>query len=100
MSFTDQKPRRATEEDLKARWNGNGPGEDFRCYLCGHKFKVGDIWRWVYGDCKNFKDPVSGKTWGVCNFKICESCDGDDVLDRWVQANEEAHRRFWWLLRR
>lgn len=96
MGFTDQKPRKATEDDLKAKWNGKGPGEDFRCGLCGYRFKLGDIWRWVNSGRRNFKD--GDKTWGVCNFMTCEDCDGDDVLDRWVQANEEAHRRFWWLL--
>lgn len=96
MSFTDQKSRKATENDLKARWNGKKPGEEFRCYLCGYKFKVGDIWRWVYGSNRKVTAP-NGITWGVCNFIVCEDCDGDDVLDRWVQANEEARRRFWWL---
>jgi len=97
MSFTDQKPQVATERDLKAKWGGHGPGEKFRCYLCGYKFKVGDVWRWVYGDNRQVKD-LDGKTWGVCNFMTCEDCDGDDVLDRWVKANEELHCRFWWTL--
>jgi hypothetical protein len=97
MSFTDQKPRKATEEHLKARWGGGHPGEKFRCYLCGQKFQVGDVWRWVYGNNRKVIDP-DGKTWGVCNFIVCEDCDGDDVLDRWVKRNEEAHRYFWWLM--
>lgn len=76
-SFTDQKQRIATEEDLVARWSFGKPGEKFRCYLCGHKFKIGDKWRWVYSASK-----------GLCNFITCEKCDGIDVLDRWVELNK------------
>ena len=46
MSFTDQKPRVATEKHCKTKWSGDQA--NFRCYMCGHKFEVGDIWRFVY----------------------------------------------------
>ena len=87
-SFTDQKPRVATEDDCRAPWSAGKPGERFRCCLCGHKFQVGDVWRFVY---------AHGA--GLLNFLVCERCDGPDVLDRWKAANEEAKRRFWWLRR-
>jgi hypothetical protein len=95
MSFTDQKPRKTMEKDLSASWSGSC--KNFRCFLCGYRFKIGDTWRWVCGNSRTFAD--DNKTFGVCNFITCVICDGDDVLDRWIKANEEAHQRFWWLLR-
>lgn len=79
MSFTDQRSQVVTDKDVK-------PGERFRCHLCGHKFAVGDVWRWVYS-CGH----------ALPNFITCFACDGPDVLNKWVAANEEARRRFWWL---
>lgn len=73
MSFTDQKQRIATEKECN-NWGGNTESaKRFRCYLCGHKFIVGDKWRWIYSASK-----------GLYNFIVCEKCDGPDVLDRWV----------------
>lgn len=87
-SFTDQKQRVATEKDCKAPWSGGKDGKYFRCYLCGYKFVVGDKWRWIF----------AGRI-PLLNFIVCEKCDGDDVLERWQKANEEAESRFWWLHR-
>ena len=84
MSFTDQKFRVATEEHVNARWGGIPNGKRFRCYLCGHKFVVGDEWRWVMA-----------KKFG--NLMICKKCDGPDVMERWYAANEELKTRFWWF---
>lgn len=67
MSFTDGKPRRATEHDLKARWSGGKPGDFFRCCLCGYKFQLGDYWRWQY---TNDTSGAGG------NPMVCEKCDG------------------------
>ncbi len=83
-SFTDQKPRAATESDLRLPWSG--APRNFRCYLCGHHFEVGDVWRWVFSNGR-----------GVINFLTCAKCDGDDVLDRFVAVAKEARERFWWL---
>jgi len=83
--FTDQKPRIATEEETKASWGGEKNGKKFRCYLCGYQFKVGDQWRFVFATHTGF-----------INFKVCKDCDGDDVLIRWIAANEELKTRFWW----
>jgi len=77
------EPQVATEEHLSLPWGGSK--ENFRCYLCGHSFKVGDYWRWVY---------ATGV--GCMNFITCEECDGEDVLGRWVAANAELRTRFWW----
>lgn len=84
MSFTDRQPRIATLEEVSAPWMGYPHGERFRCYLCGHRFEVGDYWRWEAG-------PV-----GYSNFLICESCDGPDVVERWVAWVDEVRRRAFW----
>ena len=91
-SFTDGKPRVATVENLAARWNGRPNGEHFRCRLCGPRFKVGDVWRFVYS---NFEG--SPFRWG--NFFVCVTCDGADVLEQAVAQEKEAKTRFWFFLR-
>jgi hypothetical protein len=90
MSFMDGKSRIATETDCQACWSGGKPGERFRCYLCGIKFKAGDTWAFVYDNDEN------GSGYG--NFLVCELCDAGDVRGRWKEACQEAERRFWWLM--
>ena len=90
MSFTDGKQREATEEEIRAPWCGKRDGYCFRCRLCGWRFRVGDVWRWVFA---NFKDSPSNNG----NFLVCLSCDGADVLDRAAKQEQEAKDRFWWL---
>lgn len=92
MSFTDGKARIATEEDLQIRWGGADPGVRFRCYLCGRKFEVGDVWRFVYDNDERGK--------GCGNFLTCSGCDGVDVRERWWSARVELNERFWWALPR
>jgi predicted RNA-binding Zn-ribbon protein involved in translation (DUF1610 family) len=65
-SWTNQKQR----IDCKAEWDGKPNGKTFYCNLCGHKFIVGDKWRWVY-------QPKHS------NFFVCETCDIGDVRQRW-----------------
>lgn len=74
MSFTDQKPRIATEEKCKASWCGGKNGKYFHCYLCGHKFKPGDYWRWIY---TNSTPGASG------NPMVCKKCDTPDAVEVW-----------------
>ena len=95
MSFTDQKRRVATTQDCRARWGLDGKG--FRCSLCGHHFREGDGFRWVYSAGSTFER--DGKTFGVRNLKTCDSCDGPDVLDRWVERNAEFYSDKFWALR-
>lgn len=94
-SFTNQKHRIATEEDCKAKWSGGGPGENFRCYLCGYKFKPGDGWRWQYGNGRTFV--VDNNKYGVVNFLVCDNCDSPTILDKWVDIHQELYTRFWWF---
>ncbi len=84
-NFTDQKQRVATSKDVQLPWGGAPNGKRFRCYLCGHRFSVGEKWRWVFGA------PVK-----TVNFFVCDSCDGDDVLDRWRKIYDEAYKVYWW----
>lgn len=86
-SFTNQKSRIATEQDCIDEWSGGK--NRFRCYLCGFKFEVGSVWRWVYATKIEY-----------FNFLTCEKCDGDDILERWVKHNKELDQKFWWALER
>lgn len=94
--FTDQKRHVATKADEEGYWGLDGKG--FRCALCGFHFKEGDGFRWVYGNGVTFQTD-EGKTFGVCNLKVCDSCDGPDVLARWVERNREFHSDKFWALR-
>jgi hypothetical protein len=90
-SLLDGKPQVATEKHVALKWGGRT--DNFRCRLCGHSFKVGDVWRFVFA---NF--PNSGVNHG--NFMVCVSCDGADVLARAAAQEVEAKQRFWWFGRR
>lgn len=90
MSFTDQKPRVATEADIKAPWSGGKQGKFFRCKLCGHRFRAGDYWRWIF---------IKGYT----NITVCRVCDTPNATERWIQANKDwglmkEHSCFWWFI--
>ena len=92
MSFTDQKPRLATEADLRASWSGGENGKYFRCRLCGYHFQLGDYWRWVY----------MGSV-GLQNTIVCQKCDTPDVKEKWIKANKEWEQMsetspFWWFI--
>ena len=78
MSFTDQKQRTVTAEDLRANWSGHKDGSRFYCRLCGNQFKIGDLFRWVY----------AGSIHRV-NLLVCGKCDGPDVLERWKKWWQE-----------
>lgn len=95
MSFTNGLRWTATASDVVRKWGLDGNG--FRCGLCGHRFQVGDGVRWQYGAGRSFK--VDGKTYGVCNFKVCDDCDGPDVLDRWVALHIDFYSDKFWALR-
>jgi hypothetical protein len=86
--------RPATANDLLGRWGGGKPGERFRCYLCGHKFVEGEMWRSVYANGTKDHD---GKV-GLGNFLVGACCDAPDdvLLAKWRDAHEELDRRFWW----
>lgn len=85
--WTRGKSHVVTEQDPTLLWAGGYRGKNFRCYLCGYKFKVGDLWRW---------QAVQGER----NFLVCEACDGPDVVERWLDWVEELRRRAWWFVPR
>lgn len=93
MSFTDGKPRIVTETECNARWSFGKPGEFFRCAFCGHKFIVGDSWRFLYTN----DIPEAGG-----NPLVCKDCDAPDkeLRERWKAMCEEFKTRFWWFARR
>lgn len=82
----DCKQHIVTKEDIY---------KSFRCHLCGHKFCVGENYRWVYANGRTFE--LEGKKYGVCNFFTCETCDGKDVIDRMIDMHKELYTRFWWV---
>lgn len=67
--WQSQQPFTVTDEHMKARWGGG-----FHCKLCGIKFQVGLVIRWVY--CNSTPGQQTG------NFFVCSGCDGDDVKQR------------------
>lgn len=83
MSFTDGKPRIATEADVKARWCCGKPGEYFRCGFCWYTFQVGDYWRFFYTN----DTPGYGG-----NPLVCKNCDRprDELLQIWKEHYAEA----------
>ena len=89
MSFTDQKPRIATERDVHGNWSCGKDGKYFRCYLCGHKFVEGNYWRFVFDVDTHFG-----------NFMVCKKCDGKDVRDKWKKNCEELKQKFWWAIKK
>lgn len=87
MSFTDQKPFTVIQEDMERNWCGRWL-EVFRCYLCGHKFKLGDTVRWVF---TNF---ISGLPPG--NPFVCGDCNGDNVLEKMKSRHANAKSGKYW----
>ena len=96
MSFTDQQPRIATEEDCGRAWGGGKNGKYFRCGFCGHTFHPGDYWRWVY---TNDTPGASG------NPATCQACDTKDrvsMIEKWRSLHAEVEafqKRHWWFFK-
>jgi hypothetical protein len=85
-----EDPTVATAEHLKLPWSGDK--ENFRCRICGHKFKVGDVFRQVFTNCSpNYpSNPI-----------VCQSCDGPDVIERWNQHAAgwaEIEHKYWYFV--
>ena len=85
-SIFNGKVHRVTVEDTKLPWNGHH--KNFRCYLCGHTFAVGDLCRWVFSG-------VAG------NPLVCSACDGTDaeVIEKWKAHRATAYAKYWWFCR-
>ena len=91
MSFTDGKPFVVTELHLRLPWSGGKEAKNFRCYLCGYRFKLGDVVRWQY---------TNDGTGSPGNPLVCQACDGPDVRERWAaQWADWRSERFWWFRR-
>jgi len=83
MSFLDQKQRIATEEDLRLPWSGNK--DNFSCGFCGHKFKVGDTWRFVFTN----DSKISGT---AGNPLCCKECD--DTNENLIKKLSDTYQEF------
>lgn len=88
MSFTDQKQRIATPEEVARKWGTKGGR--LRCYLCASHILPGDKWRWIYGG-----------VWGACNIIVCGDCDGESetVIAVWKGRVAEFNSPKYWALR-
>jgi len=91
-NFTDGKPRIVTSRDLEACW-GDSP-DNFRCGFCGHKFILGDYYRWQY------TNDVPG---APGNPFVCKYCDVDpEILKKqWrvmhVNWKEMVNGKYWYF---
>lgn len=81
-SFTDMQPRVVDDYYLGMNWGGQGR-QRFHCYLCGHHFELGDIFRW---------QAVNGP---YINLFVCVDCDGPDVVDRWMAFVDGLREKGW-----
>lgn len=94
MSFTDGKPFTVTAEHVTLNWSGGPNGRWFRCNLCGHKFKAGDVARW------QFTNDIPG---AGGNPLVCEQCDGskEKIVAEWKSMHEHAKPdgKMWWFFR-
>lgn len=89
--WLDGKLHEVEEEHMRLPWNGSP--KNFRCYICGHKFKVGD----------QFGFRVTNERGG--NFMFCGECHGEDgsqltekrqaSIDEWEQVKE----KFWYFVK-
>ena len=76
----------ATKEICEATWMGRRNGKYFRCAFCGHKFKIGDMWRRIFTN----NVPNAGGNplvCGKCNLpeeKLIEKGTSKEILDRVV----------------
>ncbi len=85
------KPFVVSEGHVAVRWGGHptwGHQNRFRCFLCGHRFAVGDTARLVRGGVLG----LAGD-----NPLICSKCDGADVVERCRAHQNEGKERFWWM---
>lgn len=95
MSFTDQKPFIVTKKIINQPWGGRSNGKHFKCHMCGHKFKIGDIVRWV------FTNDIEG---AGGNPLVCKNCDGtnEQVREKWKFMNMEFNlmkSKWWWFFK-
>jgi len=93
MSFLDGNPTTVTAEHLKAPWMGGKNGKYFRCAMCGYRFKLGDIFRFVFTN----DMPKAGG-----NPIVCQVCDGpnEQVRANWAaKCNQYWSEGNWWFRR-
>ena len=85
MSFTDEKPRIATNELINKYGGQSEKGKYFRCHLCGHKFIDGDYFRWVR---------VGNRFIVTCKLDDVSTIEG--AWKQRLSQLEEIKQQFWW----
>jgi hypothetical protein len=83
-SFTDGKPMYCTAETLATWKQPASRSSSFKCGPCGHRFKAGDYYRWLY---TNNLPGYGG------NPFTCEKCDGPDVIEKWKRRVDAGNER-------
>ena len=75
--FTSGERMIASEHDCHtAKWSGRAAG-NFWCQTCGHKFVVGDGYRWIYA---NGNSPSAGN-FMVCAYPVMILMEIQDILE-------------------
>lgn len=91
MSWTDGKPFIANAEHVATKWNARSG--QFRCGLCGVRFKEGDTVRWQFTN----DTPGAGG-----NPFVCQTCDGGrdaniaEILRRRAELKDD---KWWWFMK-
>ena len=85
------KPIKVTEKHLKASWGGGKNGKYFKCYFCGYKFQLDDMFRCIY----------SNHTKAYGNPLVCEKCNdsNENLIEKWKKMHEIANSTMWWFCR-
>lgn len=83
----------ATEEDLSRPWSGNKT--NFRCGICGNKFRLGDGYKMLYTN----NIPGYGG-----NPLVCDKCDTPQAIDKWKSNWDEFNSimknpKYWRMVR-
>lgn len=91
MSLLDGKPHIATKEHTQLPWNGDK--RNFRCGFCGHRFKAGDTFRFLF---TNDMSTAPG------NPLVCSECNAEDanLREKWRSMHSEFKSDKWWWFRR
>ena len=83
----------ATKDDLNRPWSGHK--SNFRCGICGYKFKIGDGFRMIYTN----NLPLYGG-----NPLACDECNNNDPISQWKKNWDEyremkKNSKFWRMFR-
>jgi hypothetical protein len=87
-------PRIATAKTCALRWSGKPDGINFRCAMCGYKFKEGDVYQSLFTN--DLDPPYTG------NPLVCDVCRSEEssLVDRWKEkCDRVCTPSNWWFFR-